>query len=219
MEAIRGVGVRIGADSTFNSRAEPLGIEFPGIVQIETRSQLTGAVSVRRFRSQPLGDVSAFAPGLQRSKSNEPDQSPVGVFEISPAGGIKRQRPIPIQLAGELQRAQRQYVAWIRRERCSSHLDPWYLARTAAVRLRPDRAIRGEFRQTVGGFRPQRCGIVRNCGLACLFDARHSPVQRRDQLLELACERLRGHRHRWPPLDPVPRREAFQISPQLTHRQ
>jgi hypothetical protein len=46
-----------------------------------------------------------------------------------------------------------------------------------------------------------------------------SPVQRRDQLLELACELAHVHRHRRPPLGPVLRREAFQISPQPSHRQ
>jgi hypothetical protein len=45
------------------------------------------------------------------------------------------------------------------------------------------------------------------------------PVQSRDQFLELTRELTRAHRHLWTPLGRASRRDAFQISPQLPHRQ
>lgn len=54
---------------------------------------------------------------------------------------------------------------------------------------------RGELGQAVEGFRPQRRCVPRNVGLARVLDARHSPVQRVDQFLELSHEITRAHRH------------------------
>ena len=80
-------------------------------------------------------------------------------------------------------------------------------------------SLSGELRQAVDRFRPQRRGVPRDCGLACLFDARHPPIEGRDQFLERTREVIGAHRHVWTRLAPASRREAFQISPQPPHRQ
>jgi hypothetical protein len=76
-----------------------------------------------------------------------------------------------------------------------------------------------EFRQAPRRFRPQRRRIARDDFLAGLFAARDAPVQRRDQLLELTNQFGRVYRHRWSRLGVLPRRAAFQISPQPPQRQ
>lgn len=76
-----------------------------------------------------------------------------------------------------------------------------------------------EFRQAPGRFRPQRRRIARDDGLARLLAARDAPIQRRDQLFELANEFRCVYRHRWSRLGVLPRRAAFQISPQPPQRQ
>lgn len=76
-----------------------------------------------------------------------------------------------------------------------------------------------ELGQSVDGFRPECRGITRDCSLTRLFDARHAPVQRRNEFLELAGEVRHAHRHPWPRLNRASRREAFQTSPQPPHRQ
>jgi hypothetical protein len=82
-----------------------------------------------------------------------------------------------------------------------------------------DGRLRGELRQAIEGFRPQGRCISRDCHLACLFDARHSPVQCRDQFLELTHEFMGVHHHLRPPRGPTSRRPAFQTSPQAPQRQ
>lgn len=52
-----------------------------------------------------------------------------------------------------------------------------------------------EFRQTLDGFGPQRRRVPCNFGLARLFDAPHSPVQGRDEFLELTGELRHAYRH------------------------
>jgi len=81
------------------------------------------------------------------------------------------------------------------------------------------RAAGGELRQSLDRLRSQSRGIAGDGRFARLFNARHSPVQRSDQFRELTSEIIwtRHHVRRW--LDLASRREAFQISPQLPHRQ
>ena len=76
-----------------------------------------------------------------------------------------------------------------------------------------------DLRQPINGLRAECGGIAGNVGFARLFNAGHSPVQGRDQFLELTREHRRDHGHREGPRDGFPRREAFQISPHPLHRQ
>jgi hypothetical protein len=86
-------------------------------------------------------------------------------------------------------------------------------------RWQPGRQDCGDLRQTFDGFGPQRRCVAGDCGLARLFDARHPPIQGRDQFLELTRELTSAHRHVWTRLTAASRREAFQISPHPPHRQ
>jgi hypothetical protein len=77
----------------------------------------------------------------------------------------------------------------------------------------------GEFLEPSDRFCTKAGGIIRDIRFAHPFDMRHSPVKRRDQLLEFTYPLSIRQRHRCPPLRPRSRLETFQISPQLAHRQ
>src|SRR6187200_2573921 len=106
----------------FDRQAEPIGIEFPRVVQIETGGELTGTMGVRRIVAQPLSDVPSAAPGLERLEADEPHYGAVRVFDKPPAHVVQRYRGVKVQLRGELRYAQRHHVTWGRRERSLSHL-------------------------------------------------------------------------------------------------
>jgi hypothetical protein len=76
-----------------------------------------------------------------------------------------------------------------------------------------------ELRQPVDRPRPQRRRLACDRGLARLFDARHSPIEGRDQFLEFPRELTRVHRHRCTPDTRARRRAAFHTSPQSPQRQ
>jgi hypothetical protein len=111
----------------------------------------------------------------------------------SPIGGA-RQRVTP----GEPTRP----VRWARHSLC----------RIARWRRRRNAGVADELGQAPNRLRAQCCRIPGNVGFTCLFDARHSAVQGRDQFLELTREF--HQRHRWPPRAAVRRRQAFQTSMQ-----
>jgi hypothetical protein len=73
--------------------------------------------------------------------------------------------------------------------------------------------------QAGDGMRPQHGRVAGDAGLARLLDPRHPPVERRDQLLEIAGDVLDTYRHAVSRLGPASRLEAFQISPHALHRQ
>jgi hypothetical protein len=76
-----------------------------------------------------------------------------------------------------------------------------------------------ELSEPFDSFLAERRGITSDADLARLFDARHPPIQRCDQLLELAGELVQVHRHGFPPKRRTLRRETFQTSPHFSQRQ
>jgi hypothetical protein len=81
--------------------------------------------------------------------------------------------------------------------------------------------IAGELRQAIGGLARSAAAsrAIAGSPAARLFDARHPPIQGRDQFLELTRELTSAHRPGRTRLAAAYRREAFQISPQPPHRQ
>jgi hypothetical protein len=75
-------------------------------------------------------------------------------------------------------------------------------------------------REALDSFGPQGGRVACDRSFARLVETRHTPVQRRDQFVEFAHEVIVAHRH-GVVLRPssLSRRAAFQISPQLLHRQ
>ena len=70
------------------------------------------------------------------------------------------------------------------------------------------------------GRRPELGGIASDCGLTGALDARHAAIQRRNQLPQFLHELGINYVHDLTPGRVIPRRrEAFQTSPQLRHRQ
>jgi hypothetical protein len=76
-----------------------------------------------------------------------------------------------------------------------------------------------ELRQAFDRFRSQRRRFTHNSGFACPVEARHPPIDCRDQLFEIAHELARAHRHERTPIVPASRRETFRISPQRQQSQ
>jgi hypothetical protein len=76
-----------------------------------------------------------------------------------------------------------------------------------------------ELGKAMDGFLSERRRLPRDRGLARLFDARHPPVQRRNELAELAHELIARHLHEFAPARLEFRLETFQTSPQLPQRQ
>jgi hypothetical protein len=76
-----------------------------------------------------------------------------------------------------------------------------------------------ELRQAFDGFRSQRRRVTYDSGFACPVEARHPPVDCRDQLLEVTRKLARAYRHERNPVGRASRRETFQISPQPPQRQ
>lgn len=68
-------------------------------------------------------------------------------------------------------------------------------------------------------FVAERRRISSDSGLTRLFDAGHSPVEGRDQLVELTREILCGYRQGPTPPRRLSRRETFQTSPHFAQRQ
>src|SRR5690242_10831138 len=105
-----------------NGRTESFGVEFPIVVQLEARGQLTGVLRMRRLRLQPYTHVWAFTPLGECAEPDEPDQSPVRVVDKTSADGIKRDGPRQVQLARKLRHGQCHDVRGIRWERGPSHM-------------------------------------------------------------------------------------------------
>ena len=76
-----------------------------------------------------------------------------------------------------------------------------------------------KLRQPLHGFRPQHRRIPGDRGFSGMLEARQASVDRRDQLVECPHDFRASYRHQFPLLRTSWRREAFQISPQLPHRQ
>ena len=74
--------------------------------------------------------------------------------------------------------------------------------------------------KTADGRCPEHGRIARDCGLAGALDPRYAAIQGRNQLTQLLYELWIRYVHDLTPGRVVPRRrEAFQTSPQLRHRQ
>ena len=78
---------------------------------------------------------------------------------------------------------------------------------------------RFEFPEPSDSFVAERRGITSDSRLARVFDARHPPIQRRNELVELPCELVRVYRHGYTPERRTPRRDTFQTSPHFSQRQ
>ena len=81
------------------------------------------------------------------------------------------------------------------------------------------RACGIEFGQALHGSRAKAGSILRDRCFTGQFQIREPPVERRNQFLEFPRQLARTYLHGRFPLRLESRRETFQISPQLPHRQ
>ena len=76
-----------------------------------------------------------------------------------------------------------------------------------------------KLRQPLHRFRSQRRRIPGDRGFSGLLDARQASVDRGDQFVKCSHDFMASYRHEFIPRRTSLRRDAFQISPQLPHRQ
>jgi hypothetical protein len=76
-----------------------------------------------------------------------------------------------------------------------------------------------KLRQPLHCFRPQHRRIPGDRGFSGMLDARQASVDRGDQLVECSHEFRASYRHEFTLRGTSWRRDAFQTSPQLPHRQ
>ena len=93
--------------------------------------------------------------------------------------------------------------------------------RGRSARLPPGRRgrVAHELREPLDCLRAQRGGVVGDVALTGLLDARHTAIERGDQLLELARQLARRYHHRRRPPEPDARRPTFHTSPHGSQRQ